>query len=107
MVNRRVFHQGLTFLAGNVQITTHGSVGIDDESLAIMAEVPMQDSWIGGNPALKNQTLQIPIEGTLKNPKIDRRAIEQFAGQMIQNTARGALLDQVNKQLNKLLPVQR
>ena len=56
LVNRRVYHQGLTFLAGNVQITTHGSVGIDDESLAIMAEVPMQDSWLGGNPALKNQT---------------------------------------------------
>jgi hypothetical protein len=48
----------------------HGTVAVRThiDSLAPQAEVPIQDSWSGDDPSLnglKNQTLQIPIEGTL------------------------------------------
>ena len=40
MVDHRVYHQGLKFVAGNVTITTRGSVGLD-ESIAVLAEIPL------------------------------------------------------------------
>lgn len=109
VVNRRVHHGGLQFTAGKVLIRTQGSVGLD-ETLSITAEVPIDASWTGNDPsvaALRGQTLQIPIGGTLKNPTIDRRAFEKVAAQLVQSTARGALIDQLNKQFDKILPLKR
>jgi hypothetical protein len=106
LVNRRVYHRGLKFMAGTLPITTHGSVGLD-ETLSLVAEVPIQAKLLGRDlslGALEGQTLQIPIEGTLTKPKLDRHILEQLAGKFLQNAARGALLDEVNKQLDRLLP---
>src|SRR3990172_4496284 len=64
LVNRRVYHRGLKFMAGTLPITTHGSVGLD-ETLSVVAEVPIQAKLLGRDlslGALEGQTLQIPIE---------------------------------------------
>lgn len=109
MVNRRIYHRGLKFTAGAVPITTHGSVGFD-ETIALVAEVPIQATFLGRDlslGALEGRTVQIPIGGTLGKPKLDRGALQNLIGQMIENTARGALLDQVNRQFERLLPVQK
>jgi len=95
-------------VVGTLPITTHGSVGLD-ESLSLVAEVPIQAKLLGRDlslGALEGQTLQIPIEGTLKKPRLDRRILQQLAGQLLQNATRGALIDEVNKQLDRLLPFQ-
>jgi translocation and assembly module TamB len=108
LVQRRVYHRGLTFMVGAMPITTHGSVGFD-ESLSIVAEIPIQATFLGFDlslGALEGQTLRIPIEGTLQKPKLDRSGLQQLAGKLLQNTARGALLNEVNKQFERLLPVQ-
>ncbi|MBI3839586.1 MAG: hypothetical protein HY288_16825, partial [Planctomycetia bacterium] len=108
MVNRRVYHRGLQFMVGAVPVTTHGSVGLD-ESLAIVAEIPLQATLLGIDLSLgtlEGQTLQIPLEGTLSRPKLDRRALQQLTGQMLQSTARGVLIEGVGKQLERLFPVQ-
>ena len=109
LVDRRVYHRGLKFMAGTLPITTHGSVGLD-ETLAIVAEVPIQAKLLGRDlslGALEGQTLQIPIEGTLKKPKLDRRIVEKLTGQFLQNATRGLLLEGLNKQLDRLLPPQQ
>lgn len=109
MVNRRVYHRGLKFMAGTLPITTHGSVGLD-ETLAIVAEVPIQAKLLGRDlslGALEGQTLQIPIDGTLKKPKLDHRIVERLTGQLLQNATKGLLLEGINKQLDRLLPPQQ
>lgn len=106
MVGSRVYHRGLTFKIGTTPITTHGSVGLD-ESLAMVAEVPVQAKLLGIDLSLgtlEGQTMQIPIEGTLGKPKFDRGIVQQFAGKFIQNAARGVLVDEVGKQLDRLIP---
>lgn len=108
MVNRRIYHRGLKFTAGSVPIVTHGSVGFD-ETLAMVAEVPIQATFLGRDlslGALEGRTIQIPIGGTLSRPQLDRGTMRQLVGQMLENTARGALLDQVNKQFERLVPTQ-
>ena len=106
MVGSRVYHRGLTFVVGTTPITTHGSVGFD-ETLAIVAEVPVQAKLLGVDLSLgtlEGQTLQIPLEGTLSKPKFDRHILQQFAGKFLQNAARGAIVDEVKSQLDRLLP---
>ena len=90
MVGGRVYHRGLQFTAGNVTITTRGSVGLD-ESLSVVAEIPMNAGLMGNNSKLKgidSESLQIPIEGTLTHPKIDPRAIEKLTAALMKNTTR-------------------
>jgi translocation and assembly module TamB len=108
MVNRRVYHRNLKFTVGTLPITTHGSVGMD-ESLSMVAEVPLRANLFGRDLSLgtlEGQALQIPIGGTLKKPKIDQGVLRQLTGQLLQNVTRGALLDEFNKQLERLNPFQ-
>jgi hypothetical protein len=107
-VNRRVYHRGLRFTVGTTPITTYGWVAFDD-TLAIVAEVPLQAKLFGVDLSLgtlEGQVVQIPINGTLDNPQLDKRALTQLTGRMLENTARGALLDGVEKQLERLLPAK-
>jgi translocation and assembly module TamB len=107
-VGGRVYHRGLTFTLGGTPVTTHGSVGFD-ETLALVAEIPVQAKVLGIDlslGALEGTTIQIPIEGTLSSPRLDRRALQELPGKMLKNTARGALINGVQKQLDKLLPLQ-
>jgi hypothetical protein len=106
MVEGRVYHRNLQFQVSGVTVHTHGSVGLD-ESLALMVEVPVQEAWLKNLPALANlqgQNLQFPVSGTVGRPKVDLRGLKQLNAQLIRNTARGVLLDQLNKQLDRLAP---
>ena len=47
MVQRRIYHKNLKFTVGTMQISTYGSVGLDDESLSMIAEVPLQANLLG------------------------------------------------------------
>ena len=108
LVNRRVYHRNLKFIVGTLPITTHGSVGMD-ESLSMVAEVPLRANLFGRDLSLgtlEGQALQIPIGGTLTEPKLDRGVLAQQTGQLLQNMTRGVLLDEVNKQLERLFPLQ-
>ena len=67
MVGGRVYHRGLQFMAGTVPVSTYGSVGLD-ESVAIMAEIPLKATLFGRDLSfgtMEGQVLQIPIDGTL------------------------------------------
>ena len=90
-------------------IRTQGSVGLD-ETISILAEVPILDQWIEGEPALvglRGYNLSLPMTGTVSHPRLDRRALTRLSGQMVRRAATGYLQqeveDQLRKQLRKLL----
>ncbi len=107
LVQGRVYHRGLELEFPEFTVRTYGSVGLD-KTLAIMAELPVPPKWIGTGAlgsALKDQTIQIPIAGTLSKPKLDRKVIEQLTAQFIRKAGSGLLRNELNKQLDRLLPL--
>jgi translocation and assembly module TamB len=106
MIEGRVHHQGLKMTVKDVIITTRGSVGLD-QTMELVAEIPVQESWLKNNSALaslKGQTLQIPIRGTLSQPAPDLRAISNLTQGLARNAATNALQDRATKEINKFLP---
>ena len=109
MVKGRVYHQGLELIFPDLTIRTYGSVGLD-QSLAIIAEMPVPPKWLGNNvvgSALKDKTIRLPIGGTLDKPQIDQRRLEQLTRQFLENAARDAVGHEIGKQLERLLRPQR
>ncbi len=110
MVENRVYHQGLQVAVKDVVIRTSGSVGTD-QTISLIAEIPIRDEWLSRSQylaALKGQTIQVPIHGTLTNPKLDQSALTQITQQAATGTANRLLqggaekLDsELNKQLNR------
>jgi translocation and assembly module TamB len=104
MVDGRVHHQGLELVFPDLTIRTYGSVGLD-QTMAVMAEMPIPPKWLGNNvlgSALREQTIRLPISGTLSSPKIDQREMQRLQAQFIENAARNVLEDELNRQLNRL-----
>lgn len=103
MVAGRVYHQGLRLVfPSNVTVQTSGSVGLDG-TLAMVAEMPVPDKWIGSNAlgdALRGRILQLPIGGTIDRPQLDRRVLAQLNAQTVRETAAETLRDELNKQIN-------
>lgn len=107
LVQGRVYHRGLELVFPDLTIRTYGSVGLD-KTVAIMAEMPVPPKWIGNNPlgnALKDQTIQLPIAGTLSKPKIDVKVLDKLAAQFIRKQGEGLLRNELNKQLDRLIPL--
>jgi hypothetical protein len=104
MVEGRVYHRDLELVFAEFTVKTHGSVGLD-QSLDIMAEMPVPPKWVGANPlgtALKNQTIRLPIGGTLQEPKIDAKALAQVSADFLKGSATNLLRDTLNKQFDRL-----
>ena len=108
LAEQRVYHEGLEIVIDDVPIRTSGSVGLD-QTLSMVAEVPIQDEWVDSEPALsglRGQTVSVAVGGTVSQPRLDQRALRQLSGQLIQQAARGYLQkelgNQVEQQLKKL-----
>jgi hypothetical protein len=104
VVEGRVHHQNMEFQVGDIVMRSQGSVGLD-ETLSLMLQVPIQDSWIASQPllaGLKGQSLQVPVSGTLTRPQMDERAIASLSQQLLQNAAGQAIGGELNKALDKL-----
>lgn len=101
----RVHHQNFTVTVGDVVIRTSGSVGLD-QSLAMVAEVPIRDNWVESKPylqALKGTVLRIPVRGALSRPSIDKRALRDLGQNMIGGAAGRLLEDGLNRGLERLI----
>jgi hypothetical protein len=95
MVNGRVYHRDLTLNVRGVRIRTSGSVGLD-QSLDLMAEIPILPEWAGRQSvlaSLSGQTLKIPVRGRLGQPNLDDRALRQVARGAAESAA-GRLIEQ-------------
>jgi hypothetical protein len=100
----RVGHQRLVVHAGDLQIVTSGSVGLD-ESLALVVEVPIRDQWVAGRKyvdALKGTVIKVPVHGTFSQPRIDNRALRDLSRQMLRGAAGRVLENELNRGLQQL-----
>ena len=100
----RVHHEGLQMNVGDITIRTRGHVGLD-ESIALVAEIPIRDNWITKNKALeglRGQTLKIPIEGTVSKPRVDGRALQDVSKQVLGGAVNRFLGNELNKGLQQL-----
>ncbi|MFH1920911.1 MAG: hypothetical protein ABIP48_13660, partial [Planctomycetota bacterium] len=105
MVDGRIYHRDLEFVFPDLVVRTHGSVGLD-QSLKIIAEMPIPPKWRGTdelvNSALRDQTIQVPINGTLSKPKIDQKALERLSRRFLEKAAQNVLEDGLNQGLQQL-----
>lgn len=72
LVDGRVYHQGLEFQIGDVQLRSRGSVGLD-ETLSLMLELRLPEKWLG-RTAGGNTVIEVPVTGTLTGWKVDKQA---------------------------------
>ncbi|MFN7874293.1 MAG: hypothetical protein ACK5PB_03175 [Pirellula sp.] len=101
----RVMHRDMKFQAGEVTLTTNGSVGIDG-SLELNASVPIQAEWlekVNSLSSLAGQPIVIPIRGTIQKPQLDYSGLTSLAQQVATTAIRGEAQKQIDKGLNKLL----
>ena len=95
VVDRKVHHKRLTFVVDGSEIHTTGSVGFDN-TINLVAEIPIQDNWIDNNQyltSLKGQVIRVPIRGTTKQPQVDRRELAMFAQQMTGSAAKKCIAE--------------
>ena len=89
----RVYHKGLKFQAGEVLVTTRGSVGLD-HTLDMLVEIPLPEAWLDRGPvmrSLRGEVVTIPLHGTLERPQVDGRAMAEW-GKKVGVQAAGGLL---------------
>jgi hypothetical protein len=103
VIQGRVHHTGLTLKTKEFVLRSTGSVGIADQTLQLVCEVPLRDEWLKDPKfaGLKGQTLKIPVKGTISQPKVDVSAA--FGGLVGLGTAgiKGAISGQLDQGLQK------
>jgi len=94
LLNGRVYHTGLELHFPELTIRTSGSVGLDG-SLSLTAEMPVPPKWLGSSKLAKaavgNQTIRLPIGGTLSHPKIDGQALRTASAKFVHDAAENAI----------------
>jgi translocation and assembly module TamB len=99
--DQTIYHENVTLAVKDITIVTSGAVGFD-QSLRMMAEIPIADEWIEGKPylsGLRGQKLRIPIGGTVTKPVLDHRAIQGLSSELARGAARGLINQAVSDHL--------
>ncbi|MCH2181514.1 MAG: hypothetical protein MK108_05865 [Mariniblastus sp.] len=101
--DERVYHDHLKFNYQGINVETSGSVGFD-QTLDIVASIHILDHWIEKEPllaGLRGESIKIPISGTLSQPKLNRQALAGLSRDFLKQTARSALNNVVQGQLEQ------
>ena len=104
MINGQVVHRNLNIRAGDVMISTSGTVDIDGR-MELLAAMPIPDDWVEKSQwlaGMRGQSLQFPVRGTLTSPQMDLQLLKQFGRQQVQQAASGLIQQQLSKGLGKL-----
>lgn len=104
MAEGRVYHENLVFHIGEVTVQSSGWVGLD-KTIRLVTSIPLEDDWVERRPVLsglRDQTLQIPISGTISHPQLDLTAMTKISSQLLGDTAQGLLNNEIQKGLQKL-----
>ncbi len=86
------------------QVITSGSIGFD-RTLNLVIDMPLPTGWLKNeklNTALKDQRLRVPLVGTLNQPKLDQKTLDQYWSVLIQQGASNLLQDQMNQLQTKI-----
>jgi hypothetical protein len=109
LAERRVYHDRLQFVVGDVEVVTQGSVGMD-QTLALKAVIPVREQWIKGESPLRvlsGQSLEIPISGTLSSPAVDNRVLANLTRQVLGGAVEKVIEDQLRKGLQDFFAPKR
>ena len=104
MLDGKIYHEDLTLLIGNVPVKTRGWVDVD-EQINLVARLPIQESWVGQDrwlAGLRGQTIEVPIRGTLKQPRVDHNFLNDLGQKVLRRSTESFLQEEVQKQLNRL-----
>ena len=104
MINGQVVHRNLNIRAGDVMISTSGTVDIDGR-MELLAAMPIPDDWVEKSQwlaGMRGQSLQFPVRGTLTSPQMDLQLLKQFGRQQVQQAASGLIQQQLSKGLGNL-----
>ena len=103
--NRQVYHRGVGVRAAKTTLQTEGTVAFD-QTVNLTAVMPIPEAWIGRDlaaTALRNQTVRIPIGGTLTKPRLDQRRLAELQREFIRQAAGNVILDQGSRLLDRVL----
>jgi hypothetical protein len=92
----RVYHEAMTFRAGDVDVISTGSVGLD-QTLNVEFRIPLPDRWLDRGPiltSLRGESIVIAVSGTLQDPVVDTQALADL-GKRIGAKAAGGLLQKL------------
>lgn len=106
LADGRVYHEGLEMVVDGIPIRTRGSVGVSDDSISLLAQIPIPSEWVADTPALAGlakQSISIPINGTTSRPQIDGRALSYVSSHLVRSAARGYLQQEINSKLHQTL----
>ena len=104
MLDGKIYHEDLTVLIGNVPVQTRGWVDVD-EQINLVARLPIQESWVGQDrwlAGLRGQTIEIPIRGTLQQPRVDHNFLNDLGQKVLRRSTESFLQEEVQNQLNRL-----
>ena len=109
MANGSVFHDNLEVMVKNTPVRTRGSININ-QRLSLVAQVPIKDKWLsaGGKQteqllgSLRGRTIDVPVEGTLSRPHVDRSFVANLARQATGSAVENLLRDQVGSKLKNV-----
>jgi hypothetical protein len=107
--NRRVYHDRFLVQVGDATIHTSGSVGAD-QSLDIVAEVPIQDSWLRDRrfaKGVRGSSVTVPIGGTVSQPRIDERRLQEFSRRLLGEVAGRLLQEELLRGVNRIFGAER
>jgi hypothetical protein len=111
MTKGRVYHQNLDLAFSEITIRTHGYVDLKDKTMELTAEMPVPAKWLAGNAvamkAVGNQTVSIPLHGTLSNPQVDQAAMQDQMKQFVERAASNAATTVIEGGLNQLFAPKR
>ena len=111
MTKGRVYHQNLDLAFSDITIRTHGYVDLKDKTMELTAEMPVPAQWLAGNViaarAVGNQTVSIPLHGTLSNPQVDQAAMQNQMKQFVERAASNAAGTVIENGLNQLFAPRR
>ena len=100
----RVYHEGLTVTIGDVTLHSSGWVDLN-ENMELVAEVPVEAAWVERIPwlaSLAGKSIRLPVQGTLRQPRVDARGLAQMSRSALEETARDAVRGEVERQLLRL-----
>ncbi|MGB7324694.1 MAG: hypothetical protein WBD31_07470 [Rubripirellula sp.] len=99
-------HERMYFAIDRAQIITSGRVAFDGR-MSMTAQIPLDSRWLGRDlQGLTGQSVTLPIEGTISQPRLDSAGIRQVVAQLgtkaIQENAENYLQKQLGKQMEKI-----
>jgi hypothetical protein len=103
--DRRVWHDGLVMDAGQLTVSSRGSVGADG-TIAAVVEVAFRGDVAGQTPVvaqLLRTPIAIPLKGTVARPQFDAAAMDVILQRIVENTARAVINDGIGRGLDALL----